>query len=77
MSELVNIDGIEYDVEFEVEPAQKGGMVDPSWDAYVYDLAVYLDDGQDGKSYISEDEIELYSDIEKQLNKKLLERDCD
>jgi hypothetical protein len=33
---LENIDGVEYSVIAEVvtEPAQNGGMTDPSWDAY-------------------------------------------
>ena len=72
--ESVKIDGIEYEVEFEVEPAQKGGWEDESWPAHVCELSIYLDDGADGKSYISEDEIEIYSSIDKLLNKKLLER---
>jgi hypothetical protein len=33
--------GKTYDVDYEIETAQQGGMIDPSWDAYVseYDVS--------------------------------------
>ena len=79
-NEVVEIDGVEYEAQFEVEPAQKGGMVDPSWDSHVYDLSIAIngkiinpnDLDKEGFDYT-----DIYSDIEKQLNKKLLERDYD
>ena len=32
--------GKTYDVEYDIEPAQKGGMTDPSWDAHIDDVSV-------------------------------------
>ena len=42
-SDTFEIDDIEYECFFEIEPAQRGGMIDPSWDAHCYDLVVTLD----------------------------------
>jgi len=78
MKTKINLDGIEYEVEFEVEAAQNGGMFATSWDAHIYDLAI----SQNGKVINPEDldddgydHTDLYSDMEKMMNKKLLERD--
>ena len=77
-NEVVTIGGVEYEAQFEVEPAQKGGWEDESWPAHVIELRLYenneyleYDDVSEGGTFNSE----LYSDIEKQLNNKLLERD--
>ena len=73
-SESVKIEGVEYEVEFEVEPAQNGGMIDPSWDAYVFEVVVFIDgklldfDGTDEDGLLNS---EIYYDIEKQLNLKM------
>jgi hypothetical protein len=40
MNTSFDIMGKTYDVEYEIEPAQRGGMTDPSWDAYVSEYAV-------------------------------------
>jgi hypothetical protein len=76
-SDTVKIENIEYEAEFEVEPAQRGGMTDPSHDAHIYDLAVMLD----GKLIKPEDidsdgfdHTELYSDVEKVLNANMVRR---
>ena len=77
-NEVVKIDGVEYEAQFEVEPAQKGVWEDESWPTHVTDLVVFRDDNLIDYNGISEDGVdytELYSDIEKHLNKKLLERD--
>jgi hypothetical protein len=73
-SESVKIDGVEYEVQFEVEPAQKGGMIDESWDAHVIELVLLIDGKAVRPEDLDEDGFDhtgLYSDIEKQLNLKM------
>ena len=40
MKTSFEIMGKTYDVEYDIEPAQRGGMTDPSWDAYIDDVCV-------------------------------------
>ncbi len=40
MKDQFEIMGKTYDVEYDIEPAQNGGMIDPSWDAYIDDVVV-------------------------------------
>lgn len=40
MKTYFEIMGKTYDVEYDIEPAQRGGMTDPSWDAYIDDVSV-------------------------------------
>jgi hypothetical protein len=35
MDAQISLDGKQYDMEYSVEEAQDGGMVDPSWDAFI------------------------------------------
>ena len=40
MNTSFEIMGKTYDVEYDIEPAQQGGMIDPSYDAYIDDVSV-------------------------------------
>ena len=72
-NDTFTVDGIEYECFFEVEPAQRGGMIDPSWDAHCYDLVITLNGAEIKPDDLDEDGFdytELYSDIEKLINRR-------
>lgn len=72
-SDTFKVDGIEYECFFEIEPAQRGGMIDPSWDAHCYDLVITLDGNLIDTEDLDEDGCDytcLYSNIEKLINGK-------
>ena len=72
-SDTFTVDGIEYECFFEVEPAQRGGMIDPSYDAHCYDLVITLEGNLIEPYDLHKDNhevVELYADIEKQINRK-------
>ena len=64
-SDTVTLDGVTYEVDFDIEPAQYGGMEDPSWPAHSDDLVVTCG----GESVEDEGVI---SEIEKVLDNKLV-----
>ena len=77
-SDTFEIDDIEYECFFEIEPAQRGGMIDPSWDAHCYDLVVTLDGNLIETDDLDEEGFDytcLYSDIEKLIDGKIGSRD--
>jgi hypothetical protein len=51
-------------VKYTIEPAQRGGMTDPSWDAYVDEVWAYWE--RPGKGWtqldLSKDEVEMISE---------------
>ena len=63
-NDTIKLDGIEYDVEYCIEPEQRGGMTDPSWPAHAFDLGITLN----GK--IIDDE-EIHSGIAKVIDNEL------
>jgi hypothetical protein len=73
-TDVVAVNGIDYECHFEIEPSQRGGMIDPSWDAHCYDLAITLN-GADIKpgdvDILGFDNSELYSAIEKEIDKRI------
>lgn len=76
-SEMVKVEGVEYKADFEVEPAQRGGMTDPSYPAHVYDLTLSLDGKLIKPHDVDEDGFdftEVYGDVEKQLNANMARR---
>jgi hypothetical protein len=76
-TETFTEDGVELVAEFEVEPAQDGGMIDPSYPAHVYDLAITIDDKLVKPEDVDEDGFdytELYKEIEKKLNLNMASR---
>jgi hypothetical protein len=66
MSFTYDLNGLKLDVQYEYEPAQHGGMTDPSWEAYVTVTEV-LCDGIDIIDYLKDGVIE---DINQQIEQK-------
>ena len=70
-SDTFEVGGIEYECYFEIEPVQRGGMIDEPWDTYCYDLVITVNGNLIEPYELHKDNHEcigLYANIEKQIN---------
>lgn len=68
---LVCMDGLEYSVEIDYTPAQRGTWFDPPLDSEIDILEVINDDGEDVYSSLSKDQLdEIEVLIQEQINER-------